>query len=194
MASIKNVLSACVASFYLVAASTGAYASDSPFISLDSNGNGAATWFTYNMGGNSIIQANTFVSSAWGTTPATISSVSDNVFGPKIAVITNTNSQDPDISAVAIWGQQDPLTGNMSMYAAMLPSAQSGVWTNAARISSGAESAISTSEYFIRADSNGNVLAVWAAVDASGNEYIWSNTSQINATNSWNSLTSISGP
>jgi len=196
MASKRSYFCALFTSFCLVAASPALFASDSPSLDMNSNGNAACAWFTYDSSsGNILLQTNTFIGSSWGS-PATLPGFTpaSNLFAPKIAVITNVNNSQ-DISAVVIWSQPNG-AGYMSVYASTYVDTSSG-WSSPAEIASGTESAVGSTQYFIKIDPAGNAIALWSAVDSSGNEYIRSSTSYIyNQTpNVWSSTpTSVSGP
>lgn len=186
--TLRNILYACFTSFCLVAASTEVFASDAPSFDLESNGNGASAWYTYNADGLLITQANTYLNGAWSTSPTTLSSGAVSNSAPKISVITNGN----DISAVAIWGQTNE-AGYLTLFAAMLVDTNTG-WTTPAQLSSGVENVVGAAQYFIRLTPSGQAVALWTSYDDFGNEYVRSASSQIDGTNSWSSPVYVSAP
>lgn len=185
MKNMKHFFSVFAASVAILSQAAG-FASEGPSVDQDINGNAAAVWLTY-VGSDLAIQGNAKVGSSWGT-PQTISTNSNNMDFPKIAVAANGS----DIYAVAIWAEQN---GNnyMALMGSMLPDVSSG-WTSPVQISVDPESVLGVNQYFVRINESGNILAVWASVDNSNNGYIRSATAQISFANAWNTPTYVSGP
>lgn len=164
---------------------SGAIASENPIIKIDANGNGIAVWDTVSGGSTILIQASAYIGGTWGT-PQTL--VNDpNAYGQKAAMTANGAS---DVQAVVIW--TGDASGNVALFASMLPSA-SDDWTTPAQISSSTESVVNT-VYDVVMNDSGNIIATWSSYDSSYNQYIRSATSTIGFSNSWSTPTTVSGP
>lgn len=189
MKYLKGIWYTFVTLLAFVCGSTEIYASGRSSMDMATNGTVVAAWMTYNNLNESIIQTNINVGNTWGKTPQTISSPSSHDMDfPKVSAAFNGSS---DIYAVAIWAQSNE-NNIMALYASMLPSSTSD-WSTAIQISEDPESIVGSSQYFVRINEAGNIIATWSSIDALNVEHIRSATAQIGSINNWSSPLNISG-
>jgi hypothetical protein len=153
---------------------------------FDNNGNGVAVWEDPVSGGTQVQAATySFSNDSWSS-PATLSSSGVASSQPQIAMAVGGFYIG---DAVAIWSGFNSTHGVDSIYAAMKPNGQS--WTSPGQVSSNTEN---VSEYEIRINNAGNIVALWTSSDANGNQYVRSASAQSSSSNSWNSPITVSGP
>lgn len=152
-----------------------------PVVAVDSYGNVTAAWEgTDPTTGNAVIQTSYLPNGGSWTSVQTLTSTSNNSYGPQLSV---NDSGD----AVLVWITYDS-SGNTAIQASIEPS--NGTWGSISTLSSSTE--IVLSNYNVWLSSNGSIIAGWNSyVDTTYVSVIRASTATV-STGTWTPATTIS--